>query len=98
MGGRFAMEMMTPRITSARHRPRYGSFTEEASCNRYACSVCADISRNSSTLLGAALRMKRPPSNGPRNVPNELNAWVRFKRLDAVFAGPRTATYGFAAT
>jgi exodeoxyribonuclease VII small subunit len=31
-------------------------------------------------------------------VPSELNACVRFKRLDAVSGGPRTATYGFAAT
>ncbi len=31
-------------------------------------------------------------------VPSELKAWVRFRRLDAVFDGPSTETYGLAAT
>ena len=35
---------------------------------------------------------------GATNVPSELNACVRFSRLDAVRAGPSTATYGFAET
>ena len=31
-------------------------------------------------------------------VPKELKAWVRFNLLEAVSGGPKTATYGFAAT
>ena len=47
---------------------------------------------------GALLRINRLPRYGAMVVPSELNACVRFKRLDAVSGGPRTATYGFAAT
>ena len=39
-----------------------------------------------------------PPSFGPIVVPRELNACARFRRLAAVFSGPRMATYGFADT
>ena len=42
--------------------------------------------------------MRNAPKIGPATVPSELNAWVRFSRLDAVRAGPSTVTYGFAAT
>ena len=45
-------------------------------------------------LFGAALKMNKPPTYGAIVVPNELKACARFKRLDAVFAGPNTATYG----
>ena len=31
-------------------------------------------------------------------VPKELNAWAKLSRLEAVSDGPRTATYGLAAT
>src|SRR3979411_688014 len=49
-------------------------------------------------VLGAELRMSRLPKKGARNVPRELNACVRFRRLDAVSGLPSTVTYGFAAT
>ncbi len=40
--------------------------------------------RISSMDFGAALRISRLPKNGARKVPSELNAWVRFNRLEAV--------------
>jgi hypothetical protein len=43
-------------------------------------------------LLGAALKIKMPPKYGAMVVPRELNAYVRFNRLDAVLGGPSTAT------
>ena len=49
-------------------------------------------------VLGALARISSPPKYGATVVPSELNACVRFSRLDAVFAGPSTATYGLADT
>jgi hypothetical protein len=45
-----------------------------------------------------AFKINSPPRYGPIVVPNELNACVKFNRLDAVSAGPSTVTYAFAAT
>src|ERR1700743_1202014 len=44
----------------------------------------------------AAPRINRLPNFGAIVVPKELNACVRFKRLEAVRGGPRTVTYGLA--
>src|ERR1700730_7290960 len=49
-------------------------------------------------LFGTVLRIRRLPRGGAIVVPSELNAWVKFKRLEAVSGGPSTATYGLAAT
>src|SRR6516165_1396197 len=48
--------------------------------------------------LGAVARMRTPPNQGAMNVPKELKAWVRVKRLEDVRAGPSRATYGLAET
>src|SRR5580693_9138477 len=49
-------------------------------------------------ICGAPLRINIPPTKGAMKVPTELNAWARFKRLDAVELGPMIVTYGLAAT
>src|SRR4051812_897897 len=56
------------------------------------------MARNTSTATGAATipRISVLPNHGATAVPRELNACVRFKRLEAVRGGPSTATYGFA--
>src|ERR1700730_12435835 len=96
--GRLNLEIATPSRSSVRASPKYGNFTDEASCSRYASRASCGIARISSEVFGALLKMNRLPSNGAMVVPRELNAWARFKRLAAVFGGPRTATYGFAET
>ena len=59
--------------------------------------TAGDIFETSCTAP-AVRRITKAPKMGPTTVPNELNACVRFSRLDAVRAGPSTVTYGFAAT
>ena len=56
-------------------------------------SCCSWVEAN-----GAAARIRSPPTYGAIVVPSELKAWVRFRRLEAVRAGPSTVTYGLAAT
>src|SRR6266571_7127294 len=48
--------------------------------------------------VAVVLRIKCAPTQGKTVVPRELKACVRFKRLEAVWGLPNTATYGFAAT
>jgi hypothetical protein len=43
-------------------------------------------------------RIRAPPTEGAIVDPRELNAWVRFSRLEAVRGGPRTEMYGFPET
>src|SRR5664279_3245143 len=52
----------------------------------------------SAAALGAVARIRMPPNQGAIAVPSELNAWVSVRREDAVLEGPRSATYGLAAT
>src|SRR5437868_15486390 len=98
MSGSLKRPITMPSAISASAITKYGSFTEDASCKRYACSACADRCRTSSMLFGALLRISQPPRYGAIVVPSELNACVRFSRLDAVRDGPSTATYGLAET
>src|SRR5579862_5933119 len=65
---------------------------------RYACRASAESFCTASGDSAAPPRMSRQPKYGPIVVPNELNACVRFNRLDAVSGGPSTDTYAFAAT
>src|SRR5690242_1868367 len=65
---------------------------------RYAFNASGVSRDNCSTARGAALRISSPPTFGAMVVPSELNAWVRFRRLDAVSGLPKRPTYGFAAT
>src|SRR5207244_594316 len=53
---------------------------------------------SSYTRLTVALKKNRPQRYGAIVVPSELNAWARFKRLEAVSGAPSTDTYGFAET
>src|SRR5258705_13564074 len=98
MGGSLKVEIRAPSAIRARPITRYGTLTEAASCKRYARSASGDIWWIASRLVVAALRMSRPPRKGAMAVPRELKACARFSRLEAVFGGPRTGTYGFAAT
>jgi len=47
---------------------------------------------SSSMAIGAVARISSPPSFGAMVVPNELNAWVKSRRLDAVSGLPKTTT------
>ena len=43
-------------------------------------------------------RISRPPNSGASVVPSEFSACARVSRLELVFSGPSSATYGLAAT
>src|SRR5580704_12070730 len=90
--------MIRPSKNSAIAKPRYGSLTEDACSRRYACNWSGGIWRTTSSATGAPLKIRRLPNQGASVVPRELKACVKFRRLDAVLSGPKTATYGFADT
>src|SRR4051794_12273828 len=80
--------MPTARINNASAKKYTYNFTIASACSEVLCAI-ADV---------VVPRMTRAPTHGKTAVPSELNACVRFNRLEAVCGFPKTATYGFAAT
>ncbi len=77
-------------MNSAAASARYGVCTSAASA--------AGAAPAPGALGAGAARIRVAPTYGPIVVPSELKACVSVSRLDAVRAGPRIVTYGFAAT
>ena len=49
-------------------------------------------------VMATPERNNQPPTEGASIWPTELNAWARFKRLEARACEPSSVTKGFAAT
>src|SRR6202453_5132184 len=69
--------------------------SSKASAKKYTYSLTTASASSPGAMAEVDVpRMSRAPIQGKIAVPKELKACDKFNRLEAVQAGPRTATYG----
>src|ERR1700722_20508705 len=96
--GSLNFQIVPPSKNRHSPRPRYGIFTDDASCKRKITRSAAGMARTASSVGGAPLKISNPPNHGAIVVPSELKACARFNRLEGGWAGRKSATYGLAET